>query len=212
MSSLGDFLRGLLKDGQVVFRERPIPSAKERPEALAVLESAFADHRLDLAGPSIEFDGDSALLASEFVRQACWFLIDRSEPVELVERVLILPARPSRESEHLSADLTLRFLPQVLRRARSIAPGDRLGEILGEVLRGWPLSGVLSDVEGPPDDLGSLGSHPGLLMLYAERLADHEKPGWMPSGLALDYVEMIYERLGKARPAALRDRVGVALG
>jgi hypothetical protein len=212
MSSLGEFLRRLFDDGRVVLRDRPVASTGERADALVVLEAAFADHRLDVAGPPIEFDAPSALAASELVRQACWFLVSRSEPVEEMERVLIPPTPPQWSSEHLSGDLSLRFLPQVHRRARSIAPADRLASILTEVLRAWPLSGVLSDVEEGPTDLGSLGSHPGLLMLYAERLSKNEKPEWMPRGLAMDYVELVYDSLGKPRPTRRHDRLGVALG
>ncbi len=209
MASLGEFLRGLFDDGRVVFRGRPDPWEGDRPEALGVLELAFSDHRLDVAGPPIGFDAPSALAASELVRQACWFLVSRSEPAGEMERWLIVPPRPRSASEDLSADLAFRFLPQIYRRARSIAPGDRLTAILAGVLRDWPLSGVLSDLEEGPSEPG-LGGHPGLLMLYAERLSRAEKPGWVPRGAAMDHLERVYHGLGRARPAPRPE--GVPIG
>jgi hypothetical protein len=209
MASLGEFLQGLLDDGRVVFRARPEPSEEDRAGALAVLEPAFAVHRLDVAGSPIALDAPSALAASELVRQACWFLVSRSEPVEEMGRRLVLPRRPRSASEHLSGDLLFRFLPQVHRRARSIAPADRLSAILAEALRDWPLSGVLSDLEEGPADLGDLGGHPGLLLLYAERLARDEKPGWIPRGAAMDYVELVRDGLGRGRPAGRPEGVGL---
>ena len=57
---------------------------------------------------------------------------------------------PAGAGQHLSADLLLRFLAQVHRRARGLAADDLLTGRLEGVLRQWPLSGVLSEVvEGP---------------------------------------------------------------
>ncbi len=203
MATLGDFLRGLFEEGRIVLKGRPAPSEADRPGAVARLEAAFEVHRLDVAGPPIPFDPASALAAAELVRQAGWFLVNRSETVEMMERCLAAPRHPRSASEHLSADLAFRFLPQLQRRARSIAPGDRLPALLADVLRAWPLSGVLSDIEEGPDDVGDLGGHPGLWMLYAERLALDEKPAWMPRGAARGHVELVFRGLGKGRSPLL---------
>jgi MoxR-vWA-beta-propeller ternary system domain bpX4 len=96
-------------------------------------------------------------------------------------------------SQHLSADLLLRYLPQILRRARGLDPVDPLADIVAETLRRWPLSGVLSDVEERP--VGSLDfeGHPGLMLLYAERLAANDRPGWRPpeSSRVFEYYELV---------------------
>lgn len=203
MASLGDFLRMLFDEGRIVLKRRPISSEADRGPALALLQAAFDVHRLDVAGPLIAFDPASALRAAELVRQSSWFLVNRSETVEMMERFLIPPPTPKAAAEHLSADLTFRFLPQIQRRARSIAPGDHLSTFLADLLRAWPLSGVLSDIEEGPKDVGDLGGHPGLWMLYAERLALDEKPGWMLKGPARGYVELVFQGLGKERSALL---------
>ena len=78
--------------------------------------------------------------------------------------------------------------------------GGSLAEIVAEVLRAWPLSGVLSDLDDPPVDLGALGTEPGLLMLYAERLVEHDRPSWSPRGLAREYVELVREKSGRGLP------------
>jgi hypothetical protein len=54
------------------------------------------------------------------------------------------------------------------------------------------LSGVLSDVEEEPLTSLDLGGHPGLRLLYAERLARNRKPAWFPpEGPAREYVELV---------------------
>ncbi len=201
MASLVEFVGGLFEEGRVVLRGRPVPGEDEDPAVRELLGAAFDLHRLDVAGPPIDFDFPAALMAADLLRQACWFLLNRSEPVEEMERRLAPRRGPRTAPEHLSADLTLRFLPQVHRRALAIAPGDRLAKLLAEVFRRWPLSGVLSDLAEGPDDVGDLGGHPGLWLLYAERLARRDRPAWRPR---LDGPRGYVERVG---PAA-----GVALG
>jgi hypothetical protein len=202
MTALTAFLQALLKHGTVVFREPPVPSKDERAGVLPVLQRAFADYRLDIAGPRLEFQADTALAAAELLRQACWFLVHRGAPAEEVERQMTL-APPASTADHLSADLLLRFIPQVHRRARGVAPDDPLTARLAQALRHWPLSGVLSDVVEPPLTPPDFDGHAGLQMLYAERLARNEKAGWLPGGRAFEHVELVYRDLGRERSAFL---------
>ncbi len=100
--------------------------------------------------------------------------------MEAVARAMPRPLLTA--GEHLSADVSFRFLPQVYRRARSMSPGDRLARTSSaDLRRAWPLSGVLSDLEEGPKDVGDLGGTPGLYTGCAERLARDEKPAWMPN-------------------------------
>ena len=202
MATLADFLQTLFDEGRIVLKGRPIPLESDHaPAAVARLEAAFDVHRLDVAGPPIAFDGSRSALAGggagPAVELVPWLIGRRS--VETMERFLIWPRPPRTASEHLSADLTFRFLPQIQRRSRSIAPGDRLSSFLANLLRAWPLSGVLSDIQEGPKDVGDLGGHAGLWMLYAERLARDEKLGWMPRRTREGHVELVFRGLGKGR-------------
>jgi hypothetical protein len=201
MASLVEFLRRLLDDGEVILRERPRPGPDE--EAKAYLERAYQDYRLEIAGPLIAFDAKTAVAASQVVRHACWFLVNHDEPDTELEKYLTLPAPPTTASHHLSADLVLRYLPQVYRRTHALAPDDLLSALLAKVLRQWPLTGVLSDVREEPLTPLDFGGHPGLLLLYAERLAQHEKTAWFPTGAALEYVELVFQEQGKERSVLL---------
>jgi hypothetical protein len=189
MGSLDEFLTRLLYEGRIVFRERPAPaSSKEKARATELLERAYAVYRLDVAGPTIPFDVDIACAAGELVRQASWALINHGDRVEDLGRRVVMPRGPRRPSDHLSADLVLRFLPQVVRRARAIDPSDAL---LSGVLRQWPLSGVLAELDEGPSPALDLGDHPGVLLLYAERWARHDRPAWRPEGRAWEHVELV---------------------
>jgi len=195
MNTLPEFLHDLLWQGEAHFHERPPVqvSPKEQGEAAALLEQAFAVHRLEVAGPVIAFDRDTAVKAGELVRQAAWLLVDRSVPeTELGKALQALPP-PVSPAQHLSGDLVLRFLPAILRRAKVRGPEDVLTIFLTDILRTWPLTGVLSDVEEAPRTGLDFSSHSGLLLLYAERLARNAKRNWMPPPEAFEFVELVWK-------------------
>lgn len=197
MSPFAEFVRTLLREGRAVFREPPVPLAKHGPKAAEILAAAFADYRLALAGPLIDFDDRTALAAASLVHHACWFLVSRADPGRELRGRLALPGPPRSPAEHLSADLTLRFLPQIHRRALAHDPADPLVALVADILRRWPLSGVLSSVEDPPLTPTDFGGHHGLLLLYAERWCRNEKPAWLPEGPGMEHLELVWTELGK---------------
>jgi hypothetical protein len=209
MASFSTFLENLFTQGAVVLTERPSIDQTERQKAADLLALYYADYRLEVAGPLISFDEAMALSAAERVWFACWFLVERSEEPAEMEKCLTLPEPPTTASRHLSADLLLRFLPQVYRRARALDGADLLTGWLSQLLRLWPLSGVLADLEQGPLNPVVLDHHPGLLLLYAERLARNPRPAWTPPGPGLDYVELVMAERGlRAPPTAAPALVG----
>lgn len=197
MDPLEDFLRPLFEDGRVRFHGPPAPLRESAPGAVDLLRRRHALESLDLAGPALAFEPVVAIEAAEFLRQACWSLLDHSEPPETLASRLRIPRNPRRPADHFAADLTLRYLPDLHRRARAIHPGDPLAPLLREVLRRWPLSGVLGGMDEGPSEPPDLGDHLGLWMLYAERLAAHEHPGWRPAESGLEVVALVWRGLGR---------------
>jgi hypothetical protein len=201
MAVLTTFVRQLLSEGRLLLRE-PLAATPE-PEAAAALEEAYRTHALAVAGPEIAFDAPTAVAAAKLLYQAAWYLLNRNMPID--SAVLAMPANPVTPSHHLSGDLVLRYLPALHRRARALRQGDELADKLADVLRRWPLSGVLADIADEP--LTSLGfdGHLGLRLLFAERLASHEKPAWFPSGPAMEAVELVWQQLGRDVATLPRD-------
>lgn len=191
-----EFLTQLLDNGRIVFRSAKAPREQPTEREVAVLAEAFATHALSVAGPRIAFDPETACEAAELVRQSSWALVNRDERVGDLKRRIRMSRSPRTPSQHLSADLLLRYVPQILSRARALDPADPLGGLLVDVLKSWPLSGVLSDLEQPPRTTLEFGGHPGLLLLYAERLAAHDRPAWrpQPASPAWEYYELIREQ------------------
>jgi hypothetical protein len=199
-----EFLTQIFDQGAIVFRSATPPRDRPTASAVAFLAQAFESHSIAVAGPRIAFDAEVACAAAEFVRQASWALVNREDRVRDLKKRLKMTGSPDTPSQHLSADLTFRHLPQVLRRARGLDPSDPLVDLVAGVLKRWPLSGVISDLaEGPLVPL-VFGGHPGLLLLYAERLIGNDRPAWRPvkKGPAWDYYELVLQERGQSTPTS----------
>jgi hypothetical protein len=200
MTVFTDLVRSLLEEGSVRLREPPQLPDEEHHAVRELLASAFTDHRLDVAGPAIPFAPERAIQAVEWFAWSCWFLLHRGEPdQEVARRLKPLPA-PVSAAEHLSGDLLFRFLPRIYRRARAVNPRDPLTLRLEDTLRRWPLSGVLAEIEEPPLSEVELAGHPGLLLLYAERLMSRPRPAWLPGPAGMPFVELVFGERGLRNP------------
>jgi MoxR-vWA-beta-propeller ternary system domain bpX4 len=193
MTSFHEFLTELFRDGRVVFRSTRAPNDRPRAEDIGLLEKAYDAVRLSVAGPAIAFDPAVGYSAAELVRQASWALVNHDDRVSHLKKCLTMPIQPVTGAHHLSADLMLRYLPQILKRARGLDPSDPLIALLEDVLRRWPLSGVLSDVADAPKSSLDFAGHPGLLLLYAERLSANDRLAWQPvqPGPGWEYYELV---------------------
>lgn len=203
MTPFADWLTRVLTRGESVQEDPPTLAPEERAGVLAVLRDAFGEHALDIAGPPIAFEPDIALAAATLLARACWLLVgaDENEPA-----ALSFKAEPVSPSAHLSADVTLRFLPAGYRRARARSTAESLAAAVEKLLRAWPLSGVLADLDGTPTTPPEFGGHPGLQLLYAERLVATGRVGWVPpAGPAREWVERVYFEQGKPVPAVPKE-------
>ena len=201
MNPFVEFLMPLLTDGAAVLRQQPILSLDNRAAATTYLAAEFASQRLEVAAPLLDFDAETAVTAAGWVWSSSWFLVSRSEESATVEQALAVPPFPVTPAQHFSADLTLRFLPGILGRARALAPDDVLTRCLARLLRAWPLSGVLSDLTEGPLTPPNFDGHAGLALLYAERLAEHIRTAWVPrEGQARAFVELVFAERGVRLP------------
>ena len=193
--SLADFLQPLFARGDVLFRKPPLAPPAVDADALRVLQSEFSRYLLELPGTPVPFAPEVAQRAATVTRDACWLLLSRQEDDDEVTRRVTMPGRAMSASEQLSADLTLRFLPRVHRRAKALYPADVLVRSLEDTLRRWPLSGVLCEIDDapwPPEFHG----HEGSMLLYAQRLSRNWRESWLPEGKAREYYQLVQARQG----------------
>lgn len=196
MPPFPEWLSRVLSGGESVQDAPPALAASEYAEVERLLREAFDVLALDVPGPPIPFDAEAAVAAAGVLAVACWRLVgDESFGPRLGE----IPRSPA---AHLSADVCLRFLPAVYRRARFRDPESALTRDLAELLRGWPLSGVLADLEEPPPTPTDFHGHAGLQVLFAERLFAVGRPSWVPeSGPPREWAERVFLERNKPLPA-----------
>jgi hypothetical protein len=199
ITALSPFLEHLLATGEA--RLEGPPEVDERRLVEQVLQRAFANYRLCVAGPLIEFDAKAGVAAALLTARACWFAVSREETAEVVASFLKPLAACQTPAEHLSADLTLRYAVTIYRRAHAQNATDVLAIRLAETLRQCPLTGVLADVADSPTGDTSFAGHHGLQLLYDERLAANFRPSWLPAeGRIREVAELVFRQQGKVWP------------
>lgn len=211
MSDFALFLEGLLSGQNLILENRPVPRRREQEEALAVLEDAYAPYATEVSGPAIPFQPHIALHSAVLVWRACWLIV-APEEIPRYHTYLRLERGPRSPSDHLSADLLLRFLPEVYRGARGTLETLPLAERMAQVLRQWPLSGVRARLPQPPITDLKFAGHWGLQLLYAERLAQAQQANWLPQGPGLQHVKKVFQERGLALPVTASLQNGAAPG
>ena len=124
-----EFLIELFQEGKIVFRSAKAPRDPISPRAAAFLAEAFNIHSSAVAGPPIAFDFEAASTSAEFLRQSSWALVNHDERMADLKKRLNMPGSPRTPSQHLSADLTLRYLPQVLQTRSRAEPRRSTGRM-----------------------------------------------------------------------------------
>jgi hypothetical protein len=171
--SLSRFLAALVESGQVTVSLAPEEEAADA-EAAAVLQEMDRLTRFNLAGQTPDFKPEVALWAARLLHHGCRFLAARDVEPAVISQVLRQPCpAPHSPATDYSADLTLQYLPDLIRTVRQVASGDPLLQELLGVARAWPLSSVgAAGMEKL--DLGNFISDPSLRQLYVDRILAHE--------------------------------------
>ena len=198
MAAFTHWLTGVLTEGHSTLTTAPVLAPAELPAVERLLRDAYARLQREVAGPPVPLDLDLAVRIARLLADACWHLSALPPESPLPEHTL---APPATASEHLSGDLLLRFLVSVRRRATLRGPADPLAIWCESFLRAWPLSGVSMHCRDGPPTPPTFDGHPGLAMLYAERLSAHPEPAWVPpAGGVADAVERAFGELGRVVP------------
>ncbi len=171
---LAAFLAQLQDRGELPFAS-PEPLAFQRDAALEQLRLLDERRRLEMAHEPPEFRPDPAIWAARLTARICQFLVFREIPAEQIDADLnaVCPekAAPGRV---YSVDLTLGWLPDLMRRAAAIASADPLVVQLQRLAWEWPLSsagvGLQITDGGPEPDLEPILANAALLQLYVDRI------------------------------------------
>lgn len=167
------FLIDLVTKGQVQIAGLIHPSASDLTECEPLVRLHAADAAADVAGPPPVLSMQAALWAARLIHRSAQFLVIRTADAAAIEAELSEPCpAPTGASACFSADLYLRYLPDLVRLSRGISEDDPLVRALLRLCRQWPLSSV--GVSGLGEvDVSAFIEHAGLRQLYIDRVIEH---------------------------------------
>ena len=167
---LTSFLQDLLTTGSITLSGQPAAfDATDLEAAEELLTSYHAEDCLDLPHTAPAFEAPAGLWAAQHLYHAAVLAV----VCELDEAAIAthLPAYEGAltPAAHYSADLSLRYLPDLLQLARGLAPAAALVARLQHTARQWPLSFVGHE---PADAEAEaiLLAHPALRGAYVDRI------------------------------------------
>jgi len=164
------FLADLFDRGRVLVSHVGSLSPEEMAAGDEILEAFETEYRKELPGNAPDLSMTSARWAAVNLYHACQFVVFRDADAATIDRTLQIsyPESPS-PSVHYSVDLTFRFLPDLLRLARTAAEQDPLLERLVDWGAQWPISSVgIPDIS--PVEIESFVDHPSMLGFYVDRI------------------------------------------
>jgi MoxR-vWA-beta-propeller ternary system domain bpX4 len=149
--------------------DRLIPVA-ERTLAADFLETEYENECLGYPGMAPAFDAAAALWGAQTVYSSAQLLLYRQDKEADLASVLLPYTGPMTPSAILSADLCLRFLPDVLQMAKQMDSDDLLVTLLTTLLQQWHYSaiGYRFDITGA--DFDAIISDACLRQLYVDRV------------------------------------------
>ncbi len=150
-----------------------IPS-QELELAAAFLETEYDNECLGYPGQVPAYDGAAAVWAAKTVYIAAQLLLYRKDKEADIPAMLPAYEGTITQGSILSADICLRFLPDVLQMAKNIDADDVLVTILAAHLQQWHYSAIGHLMETEGLDFSVINTNPCLQQLYADRVIDHK--------------------------------------
>lgn len=167
---LSTFLTTLFAEGKVVATgELSGFDPVDLKDAEKVLDQFYRDDALAMLAEVPVFHPEAACSAAQFIYNAVQLIINRNLDEETVEQHLDGLPEPASPEIIYSADLTLRYLPELFGLARGLSPLDIVVKKLKETATRWPFSSVGIELEGEYMLENILG-HPSLKCAYTDRI------------------------------------------
>ena len=142
-----DTLFLLRKEGTLtVFSDLKTLSEKEEKEAEDFFESEFEKERLDFLSDKIPFNKEAAIWAAKVLYHSAQLYLIRKDTAKNLEKLIPQYQGEKNTSAILSADLSLRFLPQLLDALQVADSTDPLVKMLENILQQFHYSGIGLDL------------------------------------------------------------------
>jgi hypothetical protein len=176
------FLSDLYETGQVrlpfLAHDSEVDFASLR--AAEILADREAMVRLTLPGEAPPWEPEIALEGASWLYRCGQHYLERARSTEPLEAMVDagIERLGTEPGVVYSLDLALRFLPDLVQRARLLSEDDGLSRVLMRLAWAWPLSSVgIPGVESDWARHEGWWEHPALRRLYADRVIERDDGG-----------------------------------
>lgn len=150
----------------------------EDEDVLLFLEQEYENESLNYPFIAPSFNKEAALWASKIVYYAALLLLYRKDTKKDLNSLFLDFNEAIDASAILSADLCLRFLPQINAELKHIDKEDSLAFILDKILNSWHYSAIHNDSTPPEIDFKLFFKNDCLRQLYLNRIVEGKIIQW----------------------------------
>lgn len=144
----------------------------DKSAVIDYLEQAFENESKEYPYSPPTFDSSAALWGAKILYFSSQLLLNRKNMKQPLEDYISAFCGEKNASSVLSADLCLRFMPDIFKQSKLIDPDDQLNELLEEVLCDWHYSGIRRDPLSIALDMSLYQENKCLNQLYIDRVID----------------------------------------
>lgn len=149
-------------------------SPKEEQEAAEYFETEFEKERLEFLSDRIPFDKEAAVWAAKILYHSVQLYLVRENTAKDLAKLIPEFNGKLNLSAKLSADLSLRFLPQIVVALKNVDTDDPLIALLENILKQFHYSGIEADIEVEHLDWEEELKDRTYRKLYLERIVDNK--------------------------------------
>jgi hypothetical protein len=170
-----DTLFLLRKEGTMtIFSDIKSISQKEEQDAADYFESEFEKERLEFLSDKINCDRETAVWAAKVLYYSAQLHLIRENTAKDLSQLIPLFKGKREINSILSADLSLRFLPQIISVLQDVDPEDPLIKILENILQQFHYSGIGFDLDLEKIDWEEELKDKTYRKLYLERVVENK--------------------------------------
>lgn len=176
MSSVNNFFRTVRQlreyEELILFTDKYIISSTEEREVISYLEKEYHTESLEYPYVTPVFNATAALWSAKTIYYAAFFMLCRNDNASKLVEVLKEYKNIPTASEHLSADLLMRFLPSIYNDLKSWDAQDAILPILEMHMQKFHYSSIGTDITIADDDVTELFKDNCFKQLYINRVTD----------------------------------------
>jgi len=164
-----------LTNSLVLFGRIDEVTVAQEEQVIWLLEYYYSKEAIGYPDIAPPFDKEAAAWSSKILFYAAQLVMYREHSGDTLVSFFPTYKQPKSAAAIITVDLSLRFLPSILKYLEQIDIEDELIILLKEILREWHYSGLLSNMNLEEVDLELTLSDTCLRKLYVDRIIENKR-------------------------------------